>query len=116
MVGIDTEIDKYYSLRPAEYGFLESLTLQQSVQPEMWHGLDLTIRLSSISSSGSLCLEFKGVKDLRIGLIQGLVQYRLDIRSIRDDQQEGLHYRVVESEHDLLSFVSSNFAARICAD
>jgi len=113
MIAIDARIDYYNSLHPADYGLLQSLTLKQSVLPELWRGLDITILLSSPSSSTLLCLEFSGVKDLRIGSIRGLMQYRFEMRSIRNEQLEGLHYKVTEAEHDVFSFMCKDFTAEV---
>jgi hypothetical protein len=114
MIMTDERIDSYNSLRPSEYGFLQSLVLKQEVQPELWHGLNVKIKLSSLSGTRLLCLEFSGVRDLRVGSIQGLMQYRFEVRSIRGDQIEGLYYKVTESEHDVFSFLCKEFTSEVC--
>lgn len=109
------EIDAYYALQPAKYGFLETLSISQSVDPKTWLGLVLIVALRSPDegTKGVLHLEFSGVRDLRIGSFDGLMRYKIDIRSMSEDQLDGVRYRVTENEHNLLSFMCESFSALV---
>jgi hypothetical protein len=109
------KIEAYYELSPAIYCFLELLSIRQCVDPKEWAGLDLAMRLSSSFGSDAkrLQLDFTGVRDLKIGSLDGLMRYAIDIRSIAERQLEGLSYRVVEEEWGLVSFACADFAVKI---
>ena len=114
----DTLVEQYYALKPAEFGFLEFLELRQSVQPEEWTGFTLKLKLRSSTIHGAKCLNpiFSGVHDLRIGSLEGLLKYFLEIQSIRERQMEGLNYSVVESQHSAFAFACRSFVATVDAD
>jgi hypothetical protein len=112
---MDDKIEAYYALKPAKYGFLEELSISQTVDPKAWRGLVLavTLRSSEESVRGVMRLEFWGVRNLKVNSFDGLMRYGIDIRSISEDQLEGLKYRVTENEHALLSFVCDAFSAEV---
>jgi hypothetical protein len=114
MTTSDGLLRHYYSLNPAEFGFLECLELRQSVEPDDWSGFTLAIRLRASARRGAdcLCLEFSGVQNLRIGPLEGLLRYFFEIRSVADRQLEDIKYEVVESEYKAFSFCCSGFSAQ----
>ncbi|MGV3606469.1 MAG: hypothetical protein ACO1RA_08670 [Planctomycetaceae bacterium] len=105
-------VERYYAVRKGEFGYLESIELVQNVDPTKWNGFQLTIvfRSGTGTSSPALRLAFKGVRDIRIGDLGGLVCYMLEIRCIEERQLEGLRFEVTESEYDAFSFVCEAFA------
>ncbi len=107
----DKPIELYYAIRKGEFGFLERLELKQSVDPAKWNGLQLEIDLRSRTglSSSTLRLAFKGVQDLRIGEITGIVLYVIEITYIGDFQMQGQRFRITESEYNVISFVCDRF-------
>lgn len=109
----DPLVKRYHALSPGEFGFLESFELRQSVQPEDWSGFTLVLRLRSLTTPDAKCLrlEFGRVRDLRIGPLEGLLGYFVEIRSIRDRQLEDMNYEVVESEYNAFSFFCQSFTA-----
>jgi hypothetical protein len=111
----DEYIEQYYALRKAEFGFLERLELRQTGDPIGWSGLRVQIDLRSALrfDSRRLCLVFEGVRELRIGTIEGLFLYMIEIRSIVASQLEDLNYRVVEGEYDAFSFLCKSFSVRL---
>jgi hypothetical protein len=115
MTTSQSAIERYYALRKAEFGFLERLELCQSVDPSEWAGLRLEIDLRSSAAAASprLRLTFVGVRDLRIGALEGLLRYMIEIRWIGETQMEGRNYKVIEGEYDALSFVCESFTASI---
>ena len=117
MKTVDVLIDQYYALKPAEFGFLESLELSRSVQPEECTGFTLKLRLlsSTLPKAKCLTLEFRGVRDLCMGSFEGLHRLFLEIISIREHQMEGLNYRVVEGEVNTFSFYCGDFIATVDA-
>ena len=118
MTSSDTLVEQYYALKPADFGFLESLELRQSVQPDEWSGFILKLRLRSSTTPGAKCLHlvFSGVQDLRIGSLEGLLRFFLEIRPIREQQMEGRNYKVVESEYNAFTFFCSSFTVTLETD
>jgi hypothetical protein len=115
MAKSDALVEQYYALKPADFGFLECLELRQAVQPENWAGFNLTLvlRASTLPNAKGLRLAFKGVRDLRIGTVQGLVRYLLEIRAVHEQQMEDRSYKVVESEYNAFAFFCRTFAATV---
>ncbi len=108
-------IQRFYAIRKAEFGFLERLELQQSVDPTNWAGfrLEIDLRSSATSTSPRLRLAFVGVQELRVGKLEGLLRYMIDIRWIGASQMERRNYKVAEGEYDAISFVCDAFTASL---
>jgi len=105
------DLAKYDTLQPPRSGYLEGLELSQIVDPENWSGLTLKLRLrpSGAAESARLWLEFHEVQELRIGPLQGLSFYCVEVRSAAAMQLEGRNYYVVENDHNAFSFYCRNF-------
>jgi len=101
------------SVGPMHVGYLETLELDQVVNPDQWSGLRLTLRLrhSFEPESPSSHLEFYQVRSLRFKMPDMLCSYFVEIRSIAERQLEGQHYHVVESDHGAFSFYCHSFVA-----
>jgi hypothetical protein len=54
-------------------------------------------------------LVFHDVHELRVKDLDALVGVQLEIRSMRGDGLEGIRYKVLDVEHELLSFVCGDF-------
>jgi len=110
-----SSIEQFYAMRGSQYGFLERLELQQSVDPKAWSGIRLEVHLRSAAANNAsrLRLVFVGVKELRVGILQGILNYVLEIRPIAEMGHEHLNYKIVESEYDAMSFLCDSFTARI---
>src|SRR3954452_16324955 len=111
----DPILTEYDALAPARFGYLENLELSQVVDPECWSGYTLVLRLRPSCSTESPCLrlEFHQVQELRLGPLQGLLFYFVEIRSITEMQLEDRRYYVVESDHDAFSFYCRGFSATV---
>lgn len=115
MSGSHLDLAEYDALEPARFGYLEGLELSQTVDPESWSGfnLKLRLRLSSAIESPRLWLEFHEVQELRIGPLQGLSFYCVEVRSAVAMQLEGRNYYVVENDHNAFSFYCRCFLETI---
>jgi hypothetical protein len=115
MNGSHLDLAEYDALEPARFGYLEGLELSQVVDPENWSGLTLKLRLrpSGATESPRLWLEFHEVQELRIGPLQGLSFYCVEVRSAAAMQLEGRNYHVVENDHNAFSFFCRNFLATV---
>jgi len=93
------------------FGYFESLELSQVVDLEDWSGFTLKLRLqpSAATESPRVWLEFHEVQELRIGPLQGLCFYCVEVRSAAAMQLEGRNYYVVENDHNALSFYCRDF-------
>jgi hypothetical protein len=107
------------SIDQTQFPFLERMELSRKIVSGACSGFQLTVVLAPAQSDKAgtrLRLTFKGVTDLRIGELEGLLSLHLEARSIRDDQLEGLRYRVVESEYDIFSFYCFDFEVSLHED
>ena len=109
-------IQQYYALQPAQFGYLEQITLSREIQ-EMHcsdYTLELVMRsLSSKQNNRRLRVTFVGVRNVQIGKLDGLMAFALDIQSLHGCYLEELHFEVVESEYHAISFLCANFTAKI---
>lgn len=104
-------IQQFFDLKPARFPFLESFSLEREI--EGGRGSEYTLRLRLASRGGEaarLEVTFEGVRDLRVGSLEGLLALLIDVKSVRRDQLEGLHFEVREQEHDVFSFSCSEFS------
>jgi hypothetical protein len=113
MIIQDEAIERYYAIRKAKFGFIERIELLQSVDPGNWNGfrLEIDLRSEADSLSPRLRLVFSGVQECRIGQLDGLLRYMIEISWIGDSQMEGRHYKIGESEYDAFSFVCQSFTS-----
>ena len=109
-------IQHYYSLNPIQFGFLESLNLSREILSEGCSDYLLDIKMRTFprkSDTHKLSLSFWGVRNLRLGNLEGLTNWFIEIRSIHEHQLEDLEYRVIESENEAFSFYCKDFKATI---
>lgn len=112
----DPQIEGYQRLRPFEFGLLERLELFQAVDSEASTGLALALHLRSAAAPNRgkrLRLAFEGVRGLRIGDLDGLIHFTLEIQSIRDRRMEGLSYQVAEGEYNAFFFYCREFTSAL---
>jgi hypothetical protein len=103
------ELGKYVGLEPVRFGYLEGLELSQVSDPENWSGLTLKLRLRPSTESPCMQIEFHEVQELRIGPLQGLSFYCIEVRSATSMQLENRTYHVVENDHNAFSFFCRSF-------
>lgn len=107
-------IQHYYSLNPIQFGFLESLNLYREIVSEGCSDYLLEIKMRTFPENPDthkLHLSFLGVRNLRLGNLEGLTNLFIEIRSIHEHQLEDLEYKVVESENEAFSFYCKDFKA-----
>lgn len=110
----DDAVRRYYSLKPAQFGFLESFELRREIQKGKCSDYALKLEMRSLQEDKDqyyLTLSFTGVRDLRIGDLEGLTSLLIDIRSLQGYQLEDLCYRIAENENDAFSFCCKDFKA-----
>lgn len=116
MNSIDDKIKHYYSLKPSQYGYLETFKLHRDIHEDGCsdYSLELQMRSTSdICDDKRLYLSFSGIKELKIGDLEGLLSLLIDIRPVREYQLENINYKVVESEYEAFSFLCLNVEATI---
>jgi hypothetical protein len=101
-------LESYRASKPWKYRFLKSFTLTRELRPEGASDYDLEVALAS-DGGDLLFVKFTGVRDLRIGSLEGLFGLHLDIRDIHASQMEGLNFQVGESEYRAFSFLCYGF-------
>lgn len=108
---MSTKVAEYWSLQPTRFRFLESFELRRVVddgraEPYL---LTLTLLEEPWSSSGRLRLEFRGVRALEVGSLDGLLGLVVEIRDESERQLEAVEYRVVEAENRAFAFWCRDF-------
>jgi len=109
------KLSEFLDLRPAQFRFLESISLRRRLSGGGAGPFHVSLTLvDSLPPSTRLHLDFAGVRGLKIGDIDCLYAWFVEIRSVAESGlEEGLRFRVVESEHDSLSLWCQDFVARV---
>ena len=100
-------ITSYYSLKPSQYGYLETFKLYRVISKEGCSDFHLELKMSSTSNFDDkkrLHLSFSGIKELKLGNLEGLLSLLIDIMNIQEYQLEGAKYKVIEREYEAFSF------------
>ena len=116
MSAVNDTINSYYSLNPSQYGYLEAFKLYRDIFKEGCSDYFLELQMRSISDFSDqkrLHLFFSGIKELKIGNLEGLLGLLIDIRSVQEYQLENVKYKVVESEYEAFSFLCLDIDASI---
>ncbi len=113
----DDAIRQYYSLNPGQFGFLESLKLYREFCDSGCSDYILELKLRNYPGKKKeerlLNLTFTGVRNLKIGVLEGILNLLIDIRSVHEYQLEDLCYKIVENENEAFSFFCKDFKAVI---
>jgi hypothetical protein len=116
MSAVNDIINSYYSLKPSQYGYLETFKLYREISKEGCSDYFLELQMRSTSDFRDprrLFLSFSGIKELKIGNLEGLLSLLIDIRSIQEYQFENVKYKVVESEYEAFSFLCLDIEAMV---
>lgn len=118
----DPAVAAYYALGPQRFGYWDSVHLKRPLRPERWSEIELTMRLvSSLErdvkspvTMQCLLLEFTNVSQLKFGQFEMLGGVHVEIRSIRENQWDGLNYRIFDYEQtECISFYCRDFTAKL---
>lgn len=111
MKTIQQKVADYSALAHSAFGFMEKLEFTQQTNANTWDKafLSLWLRSSTFAGSSVLKLNFAKVQDLRLGNIEGLLRYCIEIRLIQDNGLEEVRLRVTETEYNLLAFYCCDF-------
>jgi hypothetical protein len=106
-------IEELKLLKPARFPFLVGFSLEREITADASSDYSLRLRLAPREGQPKLELHFEGVRDLRMGNLEGAFAMVLTIRLIRADQMEGLAFKVQEDEQHAFSFVCSDFSSKL---
>ncbi len=104
-------VSEFYQ-KQKDFGYLQSINLSRDFNENGCSDYSLNIVLCSYPSyegNQKLLLSFLGVRDFKIGDLDGLVKNFINITDISDQQMEGIKYRVKEDENGLFSFYCKSF-------
>lgn len=109
------KIDEYWSLRPTRFKYLESMELHRIVDDTSaeTYRLSITLLEEPQAFSERALFEFFGVRELRIGSLDGLLGLLFEVRDETCRQLEDLKFRVVESEQQAFTFWCRDFEFRL---
>jgi hypothetical protein len=112
---INELLNDFYQ-KQKKFGYLQSLNLSRSISDEGCSEYSLNITLFDYpynEGDQKLVLTFLGVRDFKIGNLEGLLKLLITIRDISDDQLEKINYAVLEEENELLKFYCEEFDFRV---
>ena len=116
MSTVSDPVTSFYALGPSKYGYLEELRLYREISEDGCSDYTVNLALRSFpkdQTSLKLFLAFTGAKEVRIGHLEGLLNLVIDIRDVKEQQMEGVNYKVVESEYNAFSFWCREFQAEV---
>ena len=111
---VDEKLDYYNSLPLTRYPHLTELTIRQIDRDEGGYQLNVTLVLRGSAEDPSvLRIQFVDVRSLKLETPGTLDCLLFKIYDVRDQQWEGVAYKVREDEHDYISFYCREFSARL---
>ena len=99
-----------------EFGYLQSINLSRNIIEDGCSEYALNIILCDYpfyEGNQKLLLTFLGVRDFKIGNLEGLLKLLISITNMSENQMEGINYRVKEDENELFSFYCKTFEFEI---
>jgi hypothetical protein len=109
------DIEEFISLKPAHYRFLKTINLTRTISKEGCGRFDVDIILSKVSENTVEDLRVRCINsfDIKIGDIESMFGFHIEIEDIRSRQLEGGKYRIVEQEENAFSFYCDEFFAEL---
>lgn len=111
MINSGLLISQFYA-KQKNICYLQSISLHREIDEDDASEYIVRIILSHQPSSfndDKLEVIFSGVRDFRMGNIDGLFALFIDIADISESQWENLPYKVKENEYDTFSFYCKSF-------
>jgi hypothetical protein len=108
-------ISNFYQ-KQKEFGYLQSINLYRNINEGGCSEYSLNISLCGYpfyEGNQKLLLTFLGVRNFKIGDLEGLFKLILNITNVSEHQMEGINYRVKEDENELFSFYCEIFEFQI---
>lgn len=108
-------VSEFYK-KQKDFGYLQSIDLRREFNENGCSDYSLHIVLCDYpyyEGNEKLLLTFLGVKNFKIGDLDGLVRQFINITDISDHQMEGIKYKVREEENGSFSFYCKTFEYEI---
>ena len=112
MTTSDLLISKFLT-KQKEFCYLQTLSLRRDIYENSCSEYNADVVLCAYPFSQhnkKLEVKFTGIRDLRIGKIDGLFALLITINDVSGDQLENINYSVKEDENGLFSFYCRNFS------
>lgn len=104
-------INGFYE-KNGKYGYLKDIHITREIFERGCSDFQIKLILTEYPyNKGTDVFEiiFNGVKDIKIGKLEGLLKLVIDIRDLSSSQLEGIKYKIFESENDIFSFNCNDF-------
>jgi len=101
------EIIKTFYEKNKRFGYLKDIHLLRDITDEGCTDYQINLILTNYpyyEGDEIFNIIFKGVKDIKIGKLDGLLKLVFEIRDLSSDCLENIKFRVYESENEILSF------------
>lgn len=108
-------VSEFYE-KQKDFAYLQSINLSRCIHENGCSDYSLNIVLCDYpyyEGYEKLLLTFLGVKNIKIGDLDGLVKHLIIISDVSDRQMEDINYRVVEEENDAFCFYCKTFKCEI---
>jgi len=111
----DKLVKDFESLKPIQFGVLKSFEISREIEGNECSEYKIELKMCDFPKNDSkiLYLIFYGVRDIKIGRLDGIINLVIVIESIRGHQLEDLNFRVTECEEHTFSFYCADFNAKI---
>ncbi len=108
-------ISDFYQIQK-EFGYLQSIKIFRDITNigcTDYHLVILLCDFPHYKDAPVLKLKFEGVKDLKIGELDGLIKLLICIKDVSEYQMEGVSFKITENENNLFSFFCERFEYEI---
>ena len=108
-------VTEFYE-KQKDFAYLQSINLSRRIHENGCSDYTLNIVLCDYpyyEGHEKLLLTFLGVKNIKMGDLDGLVKHLIIISDVSDRQMEDIKYRVVEEENDAFCFYCKTFKCEI---
>ena len=95
-----------------KFGYLKSVNISREIDNIGCTDYQMVMFLCNFpyyEGDSMMKLKFKGVKDLKLSELDGLVKLLISIKDLSTDQMEGVGYKIKEDENNLFSFFCEKF-------
>lgn len=104
-------INDFYKIQK-DFSYLKSVNISRDIQGDdcSLYTLNITLYNGTYSKSPNvLLITFENIRNLKIGNIEGLWGLLFRVTDISQDQMEGINYKVIEEENEVISFFCEGF-------
>ena len=104
-------VSDFYQIQK-DFGYLQSVNIFREINNNGCTDYQMVMFLCDFpyyEGDPMLKLKFKGVRDLKLSELDGLVRILVCVKDLSGNQMEGVGYKIKEDEYNLFSFFCERF-------